>query len=230
VRAILVEVPSRQALSCLLERGDEDRELGPADPSVVTEGEWIAVEVRVGQVVTRVPARVRDLGEGPRLVLLERDWQHLQAFASCCDKHPSGHLPKSGVSPIVRGHVLVASAEQAVVDVITTALQSAGYCTTSVTSSEEVWTTLQRCPVSLTVLDSHLPDGTARTLCMKLASLTEHTRPAVLALISCASLEGRDALGAGADDFLVTPFRQQELLARVSSLLHRHDERALGAA
>jgi CheY-like chemotaxis protein len=231
VRAILVDVPSRQALSCLLEQGAEDRELGPIDPSMVTEGEWLTVEVRAGQSLTQVPARVRDLGEGPHIVLIERDWQHLQSFAARGEKSGCPQLPKSGISPIVRGHVLVASAEPCVVNVITATLQSAGYCTTSVTSSEEVWTSLARCPVSLLVLDSHLPDGSAQALCLRLGRLAVATRPAVLTLICCASLEGRDVLGSGSDDFLVTPFRQQELLARVSSLLCRHGEGALvGAA
>ncbi len=76
------------------------------------------------------------------------------------------------------------------------------------------------------VLDVMLPDIDGFTFCQKLRETGNYTP--VLMLTALGGIDERvNGLQAGADDYLAKPFELSELLARVASLLRRHDwERA----
>ncbi len=81
--------------------------------------------------------------------------------------------------------------------------------------------------IELVVLDLGLPDIDGIDVCRKLRS----ARPELAILILSARDEELDVvagLDAGADDYLVKPFRLSELLARVRAHLRRASERADG--
>ena len=71
----------------------------------------------------------------------------------------------------------------------------------------------------LYILDMQLPDGDGISLCRKLRRFSEAP---VLFLTVCESEQYVvEALGSGGDDYVIKPFRTQELLARLEALLRR---------
>ena len=220
-------------MKSLLDRGEQDRELGPAPTHDLRDGEWLTLTVRVGMRDTRVPARARDLGEGPSLVLSERDWQRLRSFARCCcDDGRSSH-PPSGVTPIVRGKVSVLTAEPCLGKVVAATLSSIGVETTVFASAEEMVARIVECPTDVVVVDAQIHDASCSALCTRLHGLAPERRPEVLLLVASSSPSGDvRAMTYGSDDFLLTPFRRQELLARITSLLHHAatEKATVGAA
>jgi CheY-like chemotaxis protein len=222
VRGILVEVPDPKALKSLLDRGEQDRELGPAPNHDLKDGDWLTLIVRVGTCDTRVPARARDLGDGPSLVLSERDWQRLRSFARCCGDENRVSHPPSGVTAIIRGKVSVLTAEPCLAKVISTTLASIGVEVVVWSSADEMIDRISQFPADVVVVDAQIPDASCNALCSRLHGLSSERRPAVLSLVASSSPSGDvSAMTFGADDFLLTPFRRQELLARITSLLHQ---------
>jgi CheY-like chemotaxis protein len=220
-------------LKSLLDRGEQDRELGPAPNQDLRDGEWLTLTVRVGMRDTRVPARARVLGDGPSLVLSERDWQRLRSFACCCSDDGKISHPPSGVTAIIRGKVCVLTAEPCLGKVISATLNSIGVEATVWSSADEMVECMAQCPSDVVVVDAQIPDASCNVLCHRLHAFAPERRPAVLLLVASSSPSGDvRALTFGADDFLLTPFRRQELLARITSLLHQaaSDKSAAGAA
>jgi CheY-like chemotaxis protein len=230
VRGVLVELPDPKALTALLDRGERDRELGLAPASDLRDGEWLTLTVRVGMRDTQVPARARDLGEGPSLVLSERDWKRLRSFARYCKEDGKSSHPPSGITAIVRGHVCVLTATPCLGKLIATSLGTIGIDANVCASSEEMLGRIAEVPADIVVLDSQIPDACCTALCQRLHSMAP--RPSILALVASSSPNGDVCtMTFGADDFLLTPFRSQELLARIVSLLHhaRVEKHAMGA-
>ena len=83
-------------------------------------------------------------------------------------------------------------------------------------------------PIELVILDLGLPDADGLDVCRRVRA----ARPDVAILILTARDHELDivaGLDAGADDYLVKPFRLSELLARIRSRLRRAGEREVGA-
>ena len=71
----------------------------------------------------------------------------------------------------------------------------------------------------LVVLDLMLPDMDGEEICR---SLREHSNIPIIMVTAKSDEEDRiTGLGVGADDYVVKPFSQRELVARVSALLRR---------
>jgi len=100
------------------------------------------------------------------------------------------------------------------------ALARAGYDADGVTTAADAEQALHAIAYSIVVLDLGLPDRDGVTLLRQLRAAGS-TIP-VLILTARGSVEDRvRGLDGGADDYLVKPFAQEELLARIRVLLRR---------
>lgn len=233
MRAVLVELPDHRALTQLLDRGEQDREFGPAPQRDLKDREWVTLTVRVGVRDTKVAACAVDLGDGPSLVLSERDWRLLRSFSTTCSEDSRVSYPPSGVTAIARGRVGVLAGVPSLGAVISRHLSPAGIEATVFSSAEELIGRLGEAPVEVVVVDAQIADVNCVALCNYVHGLSSDRRPYVLLLVASSSPTADvSAVTFGADDFLFTPYRVEELLARVSSLLHRAacDKCMIGAA
>lgn len=116
-------------------------------------------------------------------------------------------------------HVLIVEDDPASAELLAIVMKRAGYEISVVGSAAEALQSVSR-GVQLVLLDLGLPDMDGLVLCREMRA----ARPALPILVVTARSSEPDlvlAFSAGADDFLVKPFRSQELLARASALLRR---------
>ncbi len=115
--------------------------------------------------------------------------------------------------------ILVVDDDPDLVDLISYALQRAGYKASGAFSAAEAVRALALDPPELIILDVNLTDSSGEIV---LEYVRRHLRIPVLVL--SALREEREivrVLDAGADDYMAKPFRPRELIARVRTLLRR---------
>src|SRR5690242_9594673 len=123
--------------------------------------------------------------------------------------------------------ILLIEDEPAIVNVLTSILESAGYDVLAATTAADGLLALQTASADLAVLDLMLPDCDGLLVLGRLLRKVGKVPPPVLVLSSRDTQADRVlALRLGADDFVCKPFDVDDLVARIEAVLRRARPRA----
>jgi len=121
-----------------------------------------------------------------------------------------------------KARILVVDDEPAVLKVLVTRLQLAGYQVYSATNGEEALESFHRDSPDLIVLDVMLPKMDGFAVCRRIRA--ESVVPIIFLTALEAISERGAGLDVGADDYLSKPFSPKELEARIRCVLRRIDK------
>jgi two-component system response regulator MprA len=117
--------------------------------------------------------------------------------------------------------ILVVDDDYRLTNALRRTLAYEGYHVLIAANAEEALTQVHQRVPDLVILDRLLPKMDGLEACSRLRAL--HKDLAILMLTARDTVADRvQGLETGADDYLVKPFAQEELLARIKALLRRH--------
>ncbi|MDI9588734.1 MAG: response regulator transcription factor [Acidobacteriota bacterium] len=115
--------------------------------------------------------------------------------------------------------VLVVDDEKQMTEIVSFALQTAGFETVVAHDGATAWKLFQSRPISLIILDRMLPDISGATLPQRIRASSDVP---IIMLTALGDTEQRVAgLEAGADDYIAKPFSPQELILRAKAIVRR---------
>jgi two-component system response regulator MprA len=122
--------------------------------------------------------------------------------------------------------ILVVDDDYRLTNALRRTLTYEGYHVLTAANAEEALTQVRQRVPDLVILDRLLPKMDGLEACSRLRAL--HKDLAILMLTARDTIADRvQGLETGADDYLVKPFAQEELLARIKALLRRHTPPAI---
>jgi DNA-binding response OmpR family regulator len=125
------------------------------------------------------------------------------------------------------GPILVVDDDRLFRRLVTAVVEAAGYRAVEAGSGEEALEAARAEEPQVVVLDVHLPGLSGHEVCSHIRELPGGGPPVLF--VSGERTESFDRVGGllvGGDDYLVKPFPEDELLARIRSLIRRSEERA----
>ncbi|KOP22963.1 transcriptional regulator [Hapalosiphon sp. MRB220] len=116
--------------------------------------------------------------------------------------------------------ILIVEDDELVAHVLAAVLTNYNYAVETASNGQAAWDLIQTYDYDLILLDVILPEIDGITLCRQIRA--HGLQMPILLLTGCdSSHEKAIGLDAGADDYLVKPFDEEELVARIRALLRR---------
>lgn len=121
----------------------------------------------------------------------------------------------------MEGTILIVEDDQDILDVITILLGREGARVLKASTGREGLEQISKKP-DLILLDVMLPDMDGFEVCRRIREIS--LAPVLFLTAKTSVRDKTEGLEAGGDDYLVKPFFQEELLARVKALLRRYEK------
>ena len=121
----------------------------------------------------------------------------------------------------MKSTVLIVEDDRDIMDVITILLRREDFGVLQAQTGEAALEQISRNP-DLVILDVMLPDMDGYEVCRRIRRTS--LAPVLFLTAKSGLHEKKEGLEAGGDDYLVKPFFQEELLARIRALLRRYRE------
>ncbi len=116
--------------------------------------------------------------------------------------------------------LLLVEDDREISELLTEVLHGEQYLVDVATDGEEGWDFVESCDYDLVLLDVMLPKLNGVNLCRQLRA-KEYQMPVMMLTAKDSTEDQIDGLDAGADDYVVKPYKLGELLARIRALLRR---------
>lgn len=117
--------------------------------------------------------------------------------------------------------ILLAEDEENIADFVCRGLESFGFDVDRACRGDEAWQKLQDCDYDMALLDIRMPGMTGLEVCRHLRQERGYALPVLMLTALGTTDDIVLGLQAGADDYMVKPFKFTELLARINALLRR---------
>lgn len=117
--------------------------------------------------------------------------------------------------------VLVVDDEVAFREVLTQALTQEGFAVHVAGDGEEALALFRRLDPDLVLLDVMLPRLSGIDVCREIRTMS--TTPVIMVSARSEEIDAVVALEVGADDYITKPYRLRELVARMRTVLRRHN-------
>jgi DNA-binding response OmpR family regulator len=138
-----------------------------------------------------------------------------QRVNELADVFASARATAEAESP-ARGHILIADDDPSIRSLVKLLLERQGFAVTEVTNGVQAYVTSKRVKPDLVLIDWVMPVMDGRDAIVRLKSDRATRNIPVVMLTSQSQTEDKvSALEAGAQDFLVKPFDNRELVARI---------------
>ena len=243
MRSLGFRYPDLNAMGAALAASREYEFLVPGDGSVA-DGEWVLAIFEVaGGRATAAAARASATTAGVALRFEPRDWRRLREFAGTRTSaptsaqtepsadsddeqppttRPSAVLPMQQVLQGSPPSILLVDADAETTELVAVMLEAVGLPVESVVSAEKALDALRQRTFGLLLTDWNLPGMSGLEMCQRLRRDQRWALLPVLFLTANASHQDMmQAFAAGADDYVIKPFRASELGARIFALLRR---------
>ena len=120
--------------------------------------------------------------------------------------------------------ILVVEDNELITEGLKYVLEKEGFAVTLVKTKKEAITYIDKETFSLILLDVQLPDGTGFEICRYIKEKLD--TPVIFITARNEELNIVYGLDIGADDYMVKPFSNNELIARINSVLRRYTNKS----
>lgn len=125
-------------------------------------------------------------------------------------------------------NILIVDDEETVRTALQRILKPAGYKVTFAGDFKEGWEVCRRDKPDLAIIDVSMPGGSGIDLCRRIKAEPElhHIPLFILTGVAVTGEAHAEGLQAGAEDYIVKPYNQEELLARIERTIKFHYKNA----